>query len=78
MFIIDWIIDLTENINLGSVAKFLVWGLVVFIGWRLSLWIFPQKKCRRCKGTGAWGFGGALRQCGRCGGVGRENRIGAP
>jgi hypothetical protein len=78
MFIIDGIIWIADRINPGIIGPAVLWFLAAFIAWRLSLWIFPERKCPRCKGTGAWGFGGMLRTCGRCNGVGRERRIGAP
>jgi len=50
-------------------------GLIAL--WRVSLVIWPEKKCGLCDGKGARGVLGMLRPCGRCHGSGRETRIGA-
>lgn len=55
----------------------LLWILIIPVIWKISLLLFPEKKCRRCKGSGSWGIGFMLRECGLCHGSGRINRIGA-
>lgn len=48
----------------------------LLLSWRISLAVFPDKRCRRCKGNGSWGPGKLRRECGRCN-AGRVRRFGA-
>lgn len=57
----------------GGVGALVVVGLI--LGWRVSLVIFPDKRCDRCSGNGSWGPGNLRRECGRCGGNGRVPRV---
>lgn len=53
---------------------------VAVVGWVLSLWLHPNRRCRRCRGTGKhFGstFTSAFRLCTSCGGNGRQKRVGA-
>jgi DnaJ-class molecular chaperone len=55
-----------------------VLAVLVFAGWRISLWLWPFAPCRRCSGNGKndgsnrkrWGY------CRKCGGSGRRERLG--
>lgn len=53
------------------------WPIGIAAFWALSLVLFPEKKHKICKGTGAYGMMGMLRTCGGCEGTGRIKRIGA-
>jgi hypothetical protein len=49
-------------------------------GYRVSLWIHPFRRCRRCRGTGKHRgviFIRAYRLCRVCGGNGRRPRLGS-
>ncbi|MBV9382569.1 MAG: hypothetical protein JOY82_19370 [Streptosporangiaceae bacterium] len=54
-------------------------GLVVAVGYFVSLRIHPLTKCRVCNMTGRH-FGsvykGTYRRCRKCGGSGRQDRLG--
>jgi DnaJ-class molecular chaperone len=60
-------------------AELIGMGLIYIGGHTLSLYLWPFRKCRRCKGTGRnpgssssrWG------QCRRCRGAGYRRRLGA-
>lgn len=55
-------------------------GLAVLTGtfalWRISLRLFPYKRCSRCKGAASWGPGKLRRPCGSCV-DGRRPRVGS-
>lgn len=54
-------------------------GVMIVVGWLVSLWIWPYTRCRWCSGSGnntgsnqrRWG------NCRRCGGSGARRRFGA-
>jgi hypothetical protein len=53
-------------------------GIILAL-WAGSLWLWPFRRCRGCKGTGR-NFGSTGRRFGthwRCGGTGRRVRFGA-
>jgi DnaJ-class molecular chaperone len=57
----------------------LVIAAVVAVGYYFSLRIWPERKCRRCSGSGRK-FGSTpdrFGRCKKCGGNGRERRPGA-
>lgn len=69
----DWLIPDTPTGALAWLAGLgLIWAL-----WALSMWVFPAKRCSRCKGNGSWGPGLLRRGCGKCGGTGRVPRVGS-
>lgn len=51
--------------------------VLLFLCWRFSLAMFPDKKCIRCDGNGSWGPGLLRKECGRCKGKGRLPRVGS-
>lgn len=54
-------------------------GILVVVGYYISLRIHPFRKCRACKGTGRhWGsvYTYGHRRCAKCGGTGRQDRLG--
>lgn len=80
MFVIDgliWVfyVWLPEHLGVGALVALVL--AVLFLGWRGSLSVFPEKRCSRCKGNGSWGPGKMRRGCGRCGGKGRVPRVGS-
>lgn len=80
MFIIDGLVWLfyewlPDHLGIGVVVVLVL--AVVFLGWRGSLALFPEKRCERCKGNGSWGPGLLRRECGKCHGKGRIPRVGS-
>jgi DnaJ-class molecular chaperone len=62
------------------VTLLLVVGVVVVVGYWLSLHLHPYTRCEACNGTGAHRgavFGYALRPCHKCSGTRRKQRFGA-
>jgi len=80
MFVIDWIIALWDWLWDHSSAKGTMLVMFALLGlamaWRISLAVFPYKRCPRCKGAGSYGPGNLRRPCGRCNG-GRLPRVGS-
>ena len=57
-----------------------VLAIVAVAGYRVSLWLHPLRRCRRCRGTGKHRgaiFVRAYRLCRVCGGNGRRPRLGS-
>jgi DnaJ-class molecular chaperone len=62
------------------VTLLLVAGVVVVVGYWLSLHLHPYTRCEACNGTGAHRgavFGYAHRPCHKCSGTRRKQRFGA-
>lgn len=66
------------QVPIEGVGIFLGFVGAMFVLWRLSVALAPEKKCWHCDGRGSNpGLLGGLRVCGWCKGSGRIPRIGA-
>jgi len=55
-------------------------GIIIIVGYYLSLRTHPFTKCKVCNGRGrhfSTFYTSAYRRCRKCGGTGRKNRFGA-
>lgn len=81
MFIIDglvWVLfDWMPSWRFNVTAVVLLGLALLFLGWRVSLAWFPEKRCHVCKGNGSWGPGLLRRECRHCRGKGRVPRVGS-
>lgn len=74
-----WLFDgLGRLFTDGPFGLGVVLGLaLLFIVWRVTLVIFPEKRCWRCRGEGEFGLGSLRRECSTCKGKGRVSRMGS-